>query len=211
MQPTLISRRDIFKLLAAASAAGAMLPPHLVAKSTIAARPPGVPFDPDFNEHSIPWLKPLTDAELATLTVLCDLIIPGDADAPLPSKIGLADFINEWVGAPYDVNIADRDQIRGGLVWLDTRSGTLHSSNFASLTTGQQTTILDSICGSSEITPELAHGNAFFRKLRMLAIGGYYSHSSTWNSLGYVGNIPIAGPYPGVPVEILRLLGLENI
>lgn len=44
----------------------------------------------------------------------------------------------------------------------------------------------------------------------MLTIGGYYSHSKTWKSLGYVGNVPIAGEYPGVPDEILKILGVEN-
>ena len=34
---------------------------------------------------------------------------------------------------------------------------------------------------------------------------------SAWKSLGYVGNSPIAGPYPGVPDEIIKLLGLEGL
>jgi len=204
-----ISRRDIFKLLAAASAAGAMLPSHLAAQEKALAR--GDSWDPDFLKKSIPWEKPLVESELATLTVLCDIIIPGDADAPPPSKIGVADFLNEWIGAPYVENMADREIIRGGIGWLDTRSVTLHGNPFAKLTPAQQTAILDGICGSAEITPELAYGNVFFRKLRMLTLGGYYSHSATWKSLGYVGNVPIAGPYPGVPDEIVRLLGLEGI
>jgi hypothetical protein len=209
MQPSLISRRDMFRLLAAASAAGSMLPRHLVAEGT--KRPPGNAWDPDFLNPSISWEKPLTKAELATLTVLCDLLIPGDENAPPPSKLGLADFLNEWVGAPYDQNIADLKTIRGGLTWIEDRSASLHGKNFVSLEPAQQTAILDSICGSGEITPDLKTGHAFFRKLRNLTLGGYYSHSATWKSLGYVGNVPIGGAYPGVPEEILRKLGLEGI
>lgn len=206
-----ISRRDIFKLLAAASAAGAMLPPHLVAQGTAPAKRKNTLTDPDFNSREIPWEKPLVESELATLTVLCDIIIPGDADAPPPSKIGVAEFLSEWIGAPYDQNLADGEIIRGGISWIDTRSVKLHGNPFAKLTAAQQTSILDSICGSAEISPDLAYGNAFFRKLRNLTLGGYYSHSATWKSLGYVGNVPIAGPYPGVPDEILKLLGLEGV
>jgi Gluconate 2-dehydrogenase subunit 3 len=209
MQPTLVSRRDIFKLLAAASAAGAMLPPHLAAQQKVLAR--GDLWDPDFLKKNIPWEKPLVDTELATLTVLCDLIIPGDADAPAPSKIGVAEFLNEWIGAPYEKNISDREIIRGGLSWLDTHSISMHEKPFVELAPAQQTGILDSICGSSEITPDLAYGHAFFRKLRALTLGGYYTHSATWKSLGYVGNAPIGGAYPGVPDEILKKLGLEGI
>ena len=208
MQPTLVSRRDIFKLLAAASAAGAMLPPDLAAQQKVLAR--GDVWDPDFLKKNIPWEKPLVDTELATLTVLCDLIIPGDADAPAPSKIGVADFLNEWIGAPYPDNLADREIIRGGLGWLDTHTGSLHGKSFRELEPAQQTTILDSICGATEIPPALAYGHVFFRKLRSLTLGGYYTHSSTWKSLGYVGNLPTGGPYPGVPEEIIKRLGLEE-
>jgi hypothetical protein len=205
-----VSRRDIFKLLAAASAAGAMLPPHLDAQGTAPAGRKNTFADPDFNSSEILWEKPLLPSELATLTVLCDILIPGDADAPPPSKIGVAEFLSEWVGAPYNENLADGEIIRGGISWIDTHSVKLHGNPFAKLTAEQQTGILESICGSAEITPDLAYGNIFFRKLRNLTLSGYYSHSSTWKSLGYVGNIPIAGAYPGVPDEILKILGVEN-
>ena len=209
MQPSLVSRRDIFKLLAAASAAGAMLPPELAAQTKVLAR--GDLWDPDFLKKNIPWEKPLVDTELATLTVLCDLIIPGDQDAPAPSKIGVADFLNEWIGAPYPQNTADREIIRCGLGWLDTHSQSLHGAAYRELEPARQTAILDSICGSSKITPDLAYGHAFFRKLRSLTIGGYYTHSSTWKSLGYIGNMAMGGAYPGVPEEIIKRLGLEGV
>jgi hypothetical protein len=208
MQPSLVSRRDIFKLLAAASAAGAILPPQLAAQQKALAR--GDLWDPDLLKKNIPWEKPLVDTELATLTVLCDLIIPGDDDAPPPSGIGVADFLNEWIGAPYPQNTADREIIRGGLGWLDTHSGSLHGSAFRGLDASQQAAILDSICGASEIPPALAYGHAFFRKLRSLTLGGYYTHSSTWKSLGYIGNMAMGGAYPGVPEEIIKRLGLEE-
>jgi len=217
MNETTVSRRDVFKLIAAASAAGAMRPPGMYAQEPVPASPGTAGTarkptfsDPDFQNPALLWEKPLTPGELGTLTVLCDIIIPGDDLAPPPSQIGIAEFINEWVGAPYPQNREDFAVIRGGLAWLDTRCNILHSKPFRDLVPNQQTLVLDGICDPRNSPPEAAPGLRFFLKLRMLVLGGYYSHSKTWKSLGYVGNIPIAGPYPGVPDEIIKLLGLEG-
>lgn len=214
MSHSSFSRRDVFRLFAAASAAGAMLPKEAVAQ-------PPLPLtrnvkealtDPDFTQKVIPWDKPLTTEELATLTILCDIILPGDgADLPMPSKIGVPDFLNEWVGAPYKETIDDFETIRGGIAWLHSHSNALHGKRFDDLSEAQQTGILDTICNPAKIAPELAPGGRFFKRLRMLTVGGYYTHSSTWKSLGYVGNVPIAGPYPGVPEEVIKILNLEDV
>lgn len=210
MNSSTISRRDIFKLIAAASAVGAFAPSNLDAQTAPAFMRKNTSTDPDFQGGNLLWEKPLTPSELGTLTVLCDLIIPGDELAPPPSKIGVAEFLSEWVGAPYDQNRDDLVTIRGGLAWLNTHCNSLHGSPFSQLTPDQQIAVLDSICDPKTTAPELSTGATFFKKLRMLTLGGYYSHSSTWKSLGYVGNTPIAGSYPGVPDEILKLLGVEN-
>ncbi len=211
MHESNISRRSVFKLIAAASAAGAVLPHHA------AAEPPkpltrhfkNVLSDPDYTTKQIPWEMPLVDSELATLAILVDLILPADDDSPAASAIGVPDFLNEWVGAPYQENRDDYETIRGGLAWLQTHTYQLHSKRFADIAPAQQTALLDSICDAAKSPPELAYGARFFKKLRMLTLGGYYTHPATWKSLGYVGNSPIAGAYPGVPDEIIKLLGLE--
>ena len=213
MSSSSISRRDIFRLLAAASAAGAMLPKEAVAQ---APPPPTRGFkdaitDPDFSKKVILWEKPLTEAELKTLGILCDIILPADGDLPAPTAIEVPDFINEWVGAPYKDMIDDFENIRGGLAWLHSHSNGLHEKRFDDLTGAQQTAILDTICDPAKAAPELAPGARFFKRLRMLTLGGYYTHSSTWKRLGYVGNVPIGGAYPGVPPEVIRILGLEDV
>jgi len=211
MTETPISRRDIFRLLAAASAAGAMLPKEAVAQApfplTREFRNPLS--DPDYKNPAGPWEKPLAESEVATLAVLVDLILPGDESSPAPSKIGVPDLLNEWCGAPYKDTIEDCEIIRGGIAWINNRSHQLHGKGFVGIEPGHQTTILDGICDPAKTAPELAAGSRFFKKLRMLTLGAYYTHSSTWKSLGYVGNVPIAGPYPGVPDEIIKILGLE--
>jgi hypothetical protein len=211
MHESHLSRRSVFKLVAAASAAGAVLPAGAEPPKPL-SRHVNNPFsDPDYTNPTIPWDKPMVASELATLTVLVDLILPADDESPAASAIGLPDFLNEWVGAPYPENHEDHDTIRGGVTWINTHAFKLHGKEFKDLSVGEQTAILDSICDPSKAPPELAHGTRFFRKLRMLSLGGYYSHPATWKSLGYVGNVPIAGPYPGVPDEIIKMLGLEGL
>jgi hypothetical protein len=211
MNDSTVSRRDLFRLIAAASATGA-----LVTTPGAAAPPPltrnfkNILSDPDYSNPAAPWDKPLDEAELATLAVLVDLILPADELSPAASAIGVHDFLNEWAGAPYPENLADCEILRGGLAWLNTHAFQLHGKGFTVLDAARQTAILDGLCDPAKSTPELAIGTRFFVKLRMLALGGYYSHSSTWKSLGYVGNTPIAGPYPGVPDEVIRILGLEG-
>ncbi len=211
MHDSHLSRRDIFKLVAAASAAGALLPAGAEPPKPLTRHFKNTLSDPDYANPTIPWDKPLEKAELATLAVLVDLLLPADDTSPAASAIGVHDFLNEWVGAPYPENRADYETIRGGVAWINTRSFQLHGKAFAESTAAQQTAILDSICDASKAPPELAYGARFFQKLRMLALGGYYTHPATWKSLGYVGNSPIAGPYPGVPEEIIKLLGLEGL
>ncbi|MDB6080051.1 MAG: Tat pathway signal protein [Akkermansiaceae bacterium] len=213
MHDSQISRRSVFKLIAAASTLGA------VHTTPAGAQPPepltrsfGDPMvDPNWNHPVIPWEMPLVAAELATLSVLVDLILPADEGSPAASTIGVHDFLNEWVGAPYPENREDYETIRGGVAWINTHAWQLHGKTFKDLSEAQQTAILDSICDPSQAPAELAYGARFFKKLRMLTLGGYYTHPATWKSLGYVGNTPIAGPYPGVPNEIIKILGLEGV
>lgn len=212
MNDSTVSRRDLFRLIAAASATGALV----TTPGTAAPPPPltrnfkNILSDPDFSNPAAPWDKPLDEAELATLAVLVDLILPADDLSPAASAIGVHDFLNEWAGAPYPENRADCETLRGGLAWLNTHAFKLHGKVFAGLDAAQQTAILDTICDPAKSAPELAIGTRFFTRLRMLTLGGYYSHSSTWKSLGYVGNVAIAGPFPGVPAEVIKILGLEG-
>ncbi len=213
MSHSSISRRDVFRLLAAASAAGAMLPKEAAAQAPLplTRNVKNTLSDPDYSKKVIPWEKPLVASELATLTILVDLILPADDESPAASALEVPDFLNEWVGVPYKDTIEDFETIRGGLAWLHTRSDSLHGKRYDDLTVDQQTAILDSICDPTKTAPGLAPGARFFKRLRNLTVGGHYSHPKTWKSLGYVGNVPIAGPYPGVPAEVIKILGLKDV
>ena len=210
-----MNRRHALKWLTG-SAAGAATAPIIAAPGATEPAPPAFPtrftfHDPDFSKPITgPWERLLTESELSTTKVLADIILPKDEHGPAASEIGVHDFINEWISAPYPDQREDCEVIRGGLAWINTESFRRHEKTFAELSHDQQIAIMDDIAAVNA-KPEHAIGAAFFKEFRHLCLGGYYTHSSTWRQLGYVGNISVGGPYPGVPQEIIEKLGLQDV
>lgn len=204
MTPTALSRREALRRIAAATAMAAALD----LKSFGAAGTAGYGMDPKLTEKEIPWSRILTDDEKKTVAALADVILPADQYGPAASAVGVPDFIDEWVSAPYEAQIADRDIVRPGLAWMDKESAARFAGKrFHELEAGQQTAFLDDI-GTKGSAAHKA-GYNFFKKFRELAVGGYYSTREGWAAIGYVGNVPIVGDYPGPPPEALKHLGLE--
>lgn len=211
-----MNRRHALKWLTGTAAGGAAAP-ALAAPLQTEPAPPAYPVrfnlhDPDFSKVTTgPWPRLLREEERALVTVLADLILPKDANGPAASEVGVPEFIDEWISAPYDANRESCEVIRGGLAWVNTESFRRHGSTFVSLTAAQQTSLLDDIADPAKAAAEYRVGTVFFREFRQLCLGGYYTHSSTWKHLGYVGNITLGGSYPGVPMEIIQKLGLEDV
>lgn len=212
-----LSRRDALKWFAGTAAGTAAAPAVLAAPNETEPSPPAIStrspiHDPDYMKPAVyPWTKLFSPEELNTTKVLADIILPKDNLGPAASEVGVHDFINEWCSAPYDDKKDDCDVIRGGLGWLNTESFRRFEKTFVELTSAQQTAIVDDICNPADVKPGLKVGVSFFRLFRKLALGGYYTHSATWKQLGYVGNISLPGDYPGVPQEVIKLLGLEDV
>lgn len=215
-ESSFISRRHALKGLLT-GAAGAAAVPAIAAPNHTEPAPAlrasrYVFHDPDFTQPvKFPWGKLLSAEELATTTALADLILPKDETSPAASEVGVPDFINEWVSADYELHHEDREVIRGGLGWLGTESFKRFEKRFEELSIEQQSQIADDICDPAKARPEFKVGATFFKRFRQLTLGGYYTHSATWKSLGYVGNISIGGPYPGVPQEVIEKLGLQDV
>src|ERR1700744_5216533 len=67
---------------------------------------PGYGTDPNLLEVYKPgelWPLTFTARQRRTAKVLCDLIIPADATSPSASEVGVVDFLDEWISAPYVV------------------------------------------------------------------------------------------------------------
>ena len=165
----------------------------------------GIGTDPDLLKKDIPWERVLTADEMRIVTALGDLIIPADEHGPAASAVGVPDFINEWVSAPYDAQQQDGKIIRAGLAWLEAESKKRFGQGFADAAAAQQTALLDDIVAEGTAARKAAHG--FFANFRDKVAGGYYSTPEGWKAIGYVGNVPMV-EFPGPPPEVLQHLGL---
>ena len=199
--PTPLTRRDALKRVIGLSVALSAL--DLPAFAQTGAR--GIGTDPNLLKKEIPWPRVLTDAEKRTVAALADLIIPADEHGPAASAVGVPDFIDEWVSAPYEQQERDLKTIRAGLAWIDGEAGRRFGKGFAGTAPEQQTAILDDIVKEGTEARKQAH--AFFTLFRDRAAGGYYSTPEGWKAIGYVGNVPMV-EFPGPPPEVMKHLGL---
>jgi hypothetical protein len=169
--------------------------------------PRGTPTDPDLINPKSPWPRLLSAGELATLSALCDMIIPADDRSPAASTVGVPAYINEYVSAPYDWAETALVRVRGGLVWLDVESEKRFTKKFTLLTVAQRTQICDDICFYPKAKPEHKPGARFFNEIRNLTQSGFYSSDAGMKDLQYVGNVPLA-KWDGPPPAVLKHLGL---
>lgn len=153
------------------------------------------------------WPLTFTDEQRRTVAVLCDAIIPADERSPSAASVGVPDFIDEWISAPYPWQKRDRQPILDGIAWLDTEAQLRFGRNFVDLERQQLTSILDDICHPPEAPPELAHRASFFSRFRDLTAGGFYTTPEGMKDLRYIGNVPLA-EFTGPPPEVLAKLGL---
>lgn len=171
----------------------------------------GDAWDPDLLDPTVPWSGVLSDDELASLAVLCDVIIPADERSPSASAVGAHEYIDEWVSAPYDGYRNDRVLVRGGLVWLDAESARRFGEGrrFRDLDDAGRQAICDDICDAASAAPEHAHAARFFAKVRDLTAGAFYTTDEGMADIAYVGNVPVHGDWPAPPDEAFRHLGMD--
>ncbi|MEJ2418395.1 MAG: gluconate 2-dehydrogenase subunit 3 family protein [Exilibacterium sp.] len=163
--------------------------------------------DPDMLNPVVPWSLVLTDSELRTLKVLCDLIIPADDVSPSAGALGAQDYINEYVSAPYEHCRQDLIKVRGGIVWIDSESQRRFDKTFAALEPQWQTAICDDIKWEQSARAQYKTGAGFFAKVRDLTATAFYTTEQGMADIGYVGNKPLAA-FEGPPDEVLKKLGL---
>lgn len=169
----------------------------------------GTPADPDLVRPVVPWEPVLSSEEMETVRVLCDLILPEDEHSPSAAEVGVPDFINEWVSAPYEAQERDLVLVRGGLAWLNSHAVERFGAPFTELSREDQGAICDDLSYLPDAAPEHRVGARFFDKVRDLTVVGFYTTEEGMEDLGYVGNQPMAS-WDGPPPEVLERLGLES-
>jgi Gluconate 2-dehydrogenase subunit 3 len=184
----------------AAAAAGADPTPALKGYGT----------DPDLLKTYHPgevWPLTLSEPQRQLAAILADLIIPADEHSGSASSVGVVDFIDEWVSAPYPDCQRDRPIVLAGFSWLETEAARRFGKGFAALDADQQTTLCDEICDPSRVAPERREAARFFTLYRDLTAAGFYSTPAGRKDLGYIGNVPLK-KFEGPPPELLRKLNL---
>ena len=167
--------------------------------------------DPDMLKGDVPWERTMTPEQLRTTSKLADIILPRDGkDSPSASEVGVPDFFDEWVSAPYDNHKEDRKVILDGLAWIDREAQRRFGTDFHLLSKTEYTEICDSIAYLPDALPEYEYGARFFSKFRSLTMGGYYTTDIGLKDLGYVGNYAML-TFDGPPPEVLKQLGIDEV
>jgi Gluconate 2-dehydrogenase subunit 3 len=220
-----LDRRVAIRWLAAAVASLAIPGARLPSARAASVNTAGYGMNPDLTRTYKPgelWPLTLTHAQRAAVAALCDTIIPADSESPSASAVGVPDFIDEWISAPYanrsdigeefvgfsDFNFSsDRALLLYGLAWLDAQSVERFDGAFAELGETQQRAICEDICYLPKAEPQFVRPAQFFARFRDLTSAGFYTTPQGSRDIGYVGNIPLA-TFDGPPLEVLRKVGL---
>ncbi|MDB6169819.1 MAG: gluconate 2-dehydrogenase subunit 3 family protein [Verrucomicrobia bacterium] len=214
--PARIDRRTVLKWLVTATVALPLLDRASFGADAGGRRAKGYGPDPDVLRTYRPgelWPLTFTDAQRRTAVALCDTIIPADAESPSASSVGVVDFIDEWISAPYEPqgeNFSyqlDRAVILEGFEWLDGEGTKRFGKTFADLDEVQRSTICDDICYVKTARTGFEQPATFFALYRDLTAGGFYTTPEGTKDLKYVGNIPMAS-FDGPPLEVLKHVGL---
>jgi hypothetical protein len=166
--------------------------------------------DPDLLKEYKPgelWPLSFTEKQRAAAAALCEVIIPADAKSPSAASLGVHDFIDEWISAPYPGHDADRKTVLEGLDWLDAEAERRFQLVFANAIISQKRALCDDICFGPTAKPEFKTAARFFSRFRDLTAGGFYTTPEGMKDIGYVGNVPLPA-FAGPPPEALRQLGL---
>lgn len=207
-----MDRRKSLKLIAT----GAVAVPAVIAgcntddKKADTAKTEELKFNLDRNPDELKYEKELlakekffTDHEMATITVLSDIIIPRDEISGSASEAKVPEFIE------FIVKDMPQHQVpmRGGIRWLDMQCLKRYEKAFKDCTTQQQIEMVDQIAYPAKAKPEMSQGVQFFILMRDLTASGFYTSEIGVKDVGYIGNTP--AQWNGVPEDVLKQYNLS--
>jgi len=142
-----------------------------------------------------------TAEEMATITILADIIIPKDDVSGSASEAKVPEFIAFIVKDKPE----HQTPMRGGLRWLDLQCLNRFEKPFAQCSHDQQIAMVDDIAYPAKAKPKMKQGVSFFNFMRNLTATGFYTTEMGWKDIGYVGNRP--NKWNGVPDDVLKQYG----
>jgi hypothetical protein len=147
--------------------------------------------------------KFFTDHEMATITILADIIIPKDEVSGSATEAKVPEFI-EFIVKDMP---SHQTPMRGGLRWLDMQCMKRNEKSFSDCSPQQQIEMVDDIAfPKRKIKPGMSQGVEFFNLMRNLTATGFYTSQIGVKDLGYIGNTP--NQWNGVPDDVLKQYGL---
>jgi hypothetical protein len=179
-----ISRRDILRTLAFGAAGGSVLHVipaeaaeyvHQMVHKEKAAAPAG---------KYVP--KYFSAPQYATVTFLCDAIIPKDEKSGGAVEAGAPEFIDLLTSENPEYQL----RLGGGLFWLDAACTDRYGNVFMDGNGEQKKEMMDLIAfrKNAKQDASLSQGVAFFAFLRNLATDGFYTSKIGIADLQYIGN-----------------------
>ncbi len=144
-----------------------------------------------------------SEHEMATITVLADIIIPKDELSGSASDAGVPAFIEFMVK---DIP-SYKTPMRGGLKWMDVQCQKRYSNTFIKCKKEEQLALVDEIAYPGKVGPNMTQGVNFFNLMRDLTSSGFYTSEMGVKDIGYVGNVP--GVWNGVPADVLKSYGFD--
>ena len=204
-----MDRRKSLKLIVT----GAVAAPMAIAgcktddKKKVVAISEDVTFNLDRNPDELRYEKELvakekffTEHEMATITILVDIIIPKDAVSGSASDANVPAFIEFIVKDMTNHQVP----LRGGLRWMDMQCLKRYEKSFKECNSSQQLEMVELIAYPDRVKdkPDLKPGASFFSLLRNLTATGFYTSEAGVKDIGYTGNKP--NQWDGVPDEVLQ-------
>ena len=139
--------------------------------------------------------------EMATITLVGDIIIPKDKISGSASDAKVPEFIEFIVKDMPEHQVP----MQGGLRWLDMQCFKRFNKTFVDATKQQQIEMVDAIAYPEKAKPDVKQGVAFFNLMRDLVSTGFYTSEIGGKDIGYMGNVP--NQWNGVPDDVLKQYG----
>lgn len=200
-EPAMMTRRSTLRwagasALALSTAAGPMRAYAATGTDELAALPSGYGKDPDLFKRDAPWPHWLGPRRRIAVERLADHLVPGQGDIPNPSDLDIAAFFDEWTGAPYPEQIADRAALIDILATLDGYAG----GDWSSLDARGREAVIERVeAAGTEVQ------RASLRRLTLLTLAAVYTSPAGIRAIGFVGNEPrerFGGPPPDVLAKL---------
>jgi hypothetical protein len=197
-----MQRREVVKLLAVAPLAtsftwtsGEVDEARRAVDSARAGSDRGTPFEAHF----------FTPHELATVSILVDVIIPADERSGSATDAGVPEFMDYIMTVQHGRQTA----MRGGLAWIDRECLERFGHPFVECSDPERAVLLDAVAWPKKASAELSQGVAFFNSFRDLTAAGFFSSKIGVEDIQYLGNRYVV-EWNGCPEEQLRKLGVDH-